>query len=258
MDILDEYVKTAPGNQAALDLFKGEWSSAMPAHTGLVPTPGSVGLFEDGRIAWAEQQASFFGKSVLELGPLEGGHSYMIQKYGARSIKAVESNSRAFLKCLIVKQIFNLDRVEFVLGDFNRYLETTDEKFDVCVASGVLYHCTDPVRTLAEIAKISRKLFLWTHYYDHDIISASTTLAPFFEQPKTEQINGSQVGSCRKNYNNALEWQGFCGGSEPYAIWLERNSLMETLRQNGFGDIRINFDQPDHPNGPALALFAQR
>src|SRR5687767_8820563 len=120
-DSHEYYSVVAPSNQAMLDIFKGEWSSRMPAETGLVTSPGQAGLFEDPRIAWAGQMfQGFEGKSVLELGPLEGGHSYMMQQAGASKVIAVEANNRAFLKCLIVKQILNLTNVQFLFGDFNR------------------------------------------------------------------------------------------------------------------------------------------
>ena len=71
---------------------------------------GQVPLFNDDRISWfAEQINSNFEEfSVLELGPLEGGHSYMFEQLGAKEITAIEANSRAFLKCLIIEELLNL------------------------------------------------------------------------------------------------------------------------------------------------------
>ena len=51
-------------------------------------------------------------------------HSYMLQKAGAHSVTAIESNSRAFLKCLCVKEICNLKNVKFMLGDCVEYLQS--------------------------------------------------------------------------------------------------------------------------------------
>jgi hypothetical protein len=58
-----------------------------------------------------------------------------------------------------------------VLGDFGRYLEQCDEKFDVLIASGVLYHMSEPVRLLENAAKVTNHIGLWTHYYDPEIIN---------------------------------------------------------------------------------------
>ena len=47
------------------------------------------------------------GKTVLELGPLEGAHTYQLHQRGA-NIVAVEASKQAYLKCLITKEIVGL------------------------------------------------------------------------------------------------------------------------------------------------------
>jgi hypothetical protein len=54
--------------------------------------------------------------SLLELGPLEGAHTYQLEKLGAKSILAIEANVEAFLKCLITKEITGLQVAKFMLG----------------------------------------------------------------------------------------------------------------------------------------------
>src|SRR4029078_11707063 len=105
-----------------VDVFKGEWSSKFPARSGLISTPGHAALFEDARIQWlSDSIGGFSGKRVLELGPVETGHTYMMHEGGAKSITAVEANSRSLLKCLCVKEVFNLDRAQFLYGDALAY-----------------------------------------------------------------------------------------------------------------------------------------
>ena len=48
--ILDSYVRSAPTPQLAIDIFAGEWSSALPER--LAVTAGAVPLFADDRISW--------------------------------------------------------------------------------------------------------------------------------------------------------------------------------------------------------------
>ena len=76
----------------------------------------------------------------------------MLQKLGANTITSIESNKCAFMKCLSVKEIFNLNRVHFKLGNFIPFLESTNEKFDAVIASGILYHMTEPVSVLTKMA----------------------------------------------------------------------------------------------------------
>lgn len=259
MTILDQYVTKAPAATNMIDLFAGEWSSAMPADSGLATTPGTAALFDDNRIRWASDVlGGFAGRRVLELGPLEAGHSYMMQQLGAASITAIEANSRAFLKCLCVKEIFGLDRVKFLLGDFVEYLRHSDERYDTVVASGVLYHMTDPVELINLIAKAADNLFIWTHYYDAAVIKAAPHLSKKFAKPRTETRDGFTYEIAEQQYEKALNWAGFCGGSAPTSHWLTRESLLACVRSVGFDDIAVSFDQPDHPNGPALALCAKR
>ena len=109
--ILDAYVKSAPSAQNALDIFKGEWASVLPPPYNHLQA-GGIPLFQDQRAAWAlEQLGGCQGQRVLELGPLEGAHSYILQQHGAASVTAIEANTRAYLKCLIVKELLGLDRV---------------------------------------------------------------------------------------------------------------------------------------------------
>ena len=124
--ILQLYSRQAPSPAAPFDIFKDDWSSEVPGFkTGASP------LFDDSRIKWLESQlGSFEGKRVLELGPLEGGHTFMMERAGA-TVTAIEANQRAFLKCLIVKDAFHL-KSEFLFGDFRPYLSALEPRsFDL-------------------------------------------------------------------------------------------------------------------------------
>lgn len=258
MSVQEYYVKAAPNDQNVLDIFSGLWSSAMPRQSGLVSRPGSAALFEDERLDWADRElGGFAGKRVLELGPLEGAHSYMLQKKGAASVLAIEANSRSFLRCLCVKEIFRLDRVSFKLGDFNHYLREDPARFDIVLACGVLYHMADPIATLRTISHISDRVFIWTHYFDAAVIQASAH-ASLFEATERGTFGEHTIQLHKRKYERALDWQGFCGGSEPFARWLERPALLLVLQLLGYDQVSVGFDHPHHPHGPALAICARR
>jgi hypothetical protein len=258
MNILDEYVTSAPNSQHALNIFKGEWSSKMPKPLATLHA-GSLPLFEDTRIQWCVAQlGGVEGKTVLELGPLEAGHTYMLERFGAASIMSIEANTRAYLKCLIVKELLELKRVCFLCGDFVEWLRTNRTRFDVCIASGVLYHMRNPAELIALAAKASDRLFIWTHYYDQAIISKNPKLAHKFSSGMPNEYAGFQHTLYRQEYKAALNWIGFCGGSEEFSHWLSRDDILACLRHFGLNDIQTNFEQPDHPNGPGFALTAVR
>ena len=52
------------------------------------------------------------GVDILELGPLEAGHTYALAQLGA-NITAVEANAEAYLKCLLVKELLGIDKAKF-------------------------------------------------------------------------------------------------------------------------------------------------
>src|SRR3954451_4242402 len=254
--ILDAYVHSAPSPQNAIDIFKGEWSSRFPAPLDLSIAAGGIPLFEDTRVVWAfTELGGIEGQRVLELGPLEAGHSYMLELYGAASVIAIEANTRAYLKCLIVKELLDLKRVKFLCGDFLEYLESTPDQFDFIMSSGVLYHMRNPVELLSLIAAHTSRIFLWTHYF-HESIRSNPNLRYRFPFSDVVEQDGFRHTLYRQEYQVSLNRPGFCGGNEDFSNWLSRDELLSCLEFLGFKDIRIAHEMPDHPHGPCLSVIA--
>ncbi|WP_420266812.1 DUF1698 domain-containing protein [Candidatus Magnetominusculus dajiuhuensis] len=256
MNILDEYINAAPSAQTAIDIFKGEWISKLPCD-GL--TAGKDELFNDARIPWTEEQfGSFKGTRVLELGPFEAAHTYMMDKRGADFILAIEMNTRSFLKCLIVKEIYDMKSSHFMLGNFVDYLKSASDTFDVCIASGVLYHMVNPAELIYLISRVSNKVMLWTHYYDKALVEGNPTALGHFDgadSVESEYMGFSHV-LYKQNYHSALDCVSFCGGSSPYSYWMTREDILLCLKHFGYGGFQIGFDHTSHPNGPAFCVSA--
>jgi hypothetical protein len=258
VNILDYYVTAAPDPQNALDIFKNEWASRLPEPLAALHA-GAIPLFEDPRIDWAlEQWGGVEGRTVLELGPLEAGHTYMIERAGAASILSIEANTRAYLKCLIVKELLELHRARFVCGDFVEFLRTNQAHYDVCIASGVLYHMRNPIELLALLAKASDRLYIWSHYYDHNLLSNNPVLADKYTSSNIAEYEGFKCELYRQEYLSALNVMHFCGGSDVYSLWMKRDDILACLRYFGYDNIQTHFEQPDHPNGPSFGLIATR
>jgi SAM-dependent methyltransferase len=255
---LDYYVRSAPCPQNALDLFPDEWSSALPSEYAALRA-GPTRLFEDVRIDWAAQQlGGFAGQHVLELGPLEGGHTYMIEQMGAASVTAVEANARAFLKCLVTKEILGLQRSRFLLGDLMEYLRADVPHFDAIVASGVLYHLRHPAELLARLAERTDRLFLWTHYYDAELIAKVGIIADRFVGSEPAHYAGFRHTLHRYEYRHGVQWNGFCGGPAEDSSWMSRADILAGLEHFGFDEVRLAFEEPEWPHGPCFALAALR
>ena len=257
--ILDAYCMERPAPQQMLDIFRGEWSSKMPAGCGLSTAPGHAPLFEDDRVAWAVAQAGgVAGRRILELGPLEGGHSYMLEKAGAAEVVAVEANQRSLLKCLCIKEVFQLRHVRYLFGDCVAFMEHDAGGWDMVFASGILYHMKEPARFLRLLPRMAPRLLLWTHYFDERIVRGTPAIAHKFGPLQTGTIDGFAYEFVEQQYKEALGWSGFCGGSAETSLWLSRDSIVGYLGHLGYRRIEYGFETPDHPNGPAFALYAER
>jgi len=253
----DAFINAPPSAQTAIDAVPDKWASSLPASLGEVRA-GSVDLFDDERIHWAlEQLGGVQGETVLDLGPLEGGHSYMAHQAGARKVVGVEANSKAFLKCLVTKELLELDRCRFLCGDVAQYLEQTTERFDTCIACGILYHMVDPVALIELISRRATKLIMWTHVYADEALSKSELAARL--GPAQESAYGDfNYRLHRHGYGLDTRLSGFFGGVAGHSNWMPRDDLMRTLDHFGWRSVRVAFDEPHHQNGPALALVAVR
>ncbi len=195
---------------------------------------------------------------MIELGPLEGGHTYMMESLGAESVLAVEANKRAYLKCLIVKEVLGLTRSRFILGDFVSFLRENDTEFNVCLASGVLYHMQNPCELIYLISKTSKKILLWTHFFDGQVIQSKSNLAAKFSGRIRQNYHGFDHILHKYVYGDALAWKGFCGADDLYSYWMSREDIQACLRFFGFKHLDIGFDDPDHPNGPCFCIVGCR
>ncbi len=250
-------LRDGASDQKALDIFAGEWASALPSDYAHLRA-GQATLFDDARIHWAiKQLGGVNNKKVLELGPLEGAHSYMLEKAGAREVLGIEGNTRAYLRCLVIKELFGLQRVRFIHDDFVPYLATTGDSFDVVIASGVLYHQVEPMKMLADLARITSSLFIWTHYFDESLIANSRLSLARFGAPEERNFDGFHYEQRELSYDRPRDASDFIGGPEPGSNWLSKADIVAALRHFGFSEIRVGFEEPEHFNGPSLAIAAK-
>ena len=249
------FEERTPQHKNAVELFPGSWSSKFPASAGIAG--GESAHFDDVRVSWAASALDGLnGLSILELGPYEAYNTYQFQAAGVGSVVAIESSRINFLKCLVVKNIFGLSAT-FLHGDFQRYLATTKNRFDVCWASGVLYHMTKPIELLQGIRRVAEIAFIWTQYYDEENLRRTGNLA-FFDASRdtTVEFAGRPIRLRHRNYMETAGL-GFSGGGENFSYWMERADIMFVLNTLGYEHIQIGIDNPDHPPGPAMFFIAR-
>lgn len=118
---------------------------------------------------------------------------------------------------------------------------------------------SDPVQLIADMARVSDCLFLWTHYFDKALIEANGAIGPDrFHSPESRTVAGFLHEINRFNYGAWAKKKGFCGGMAETSCWLSRDAILSALKHFGFAKIEIAHDQKDHPNGPSFALVALR
>lgn len=245
-----------PHHQNAIDALPG-WSSYFP-----VPDlqAGTIPLFQDDRILTALKAfGSLEGTEILEVGPLEAMHTYILNKERPANIDAIEANQSCFLRCLVTKEILRLDRATFLLGDIQKWLQYTHKTYDFALASGVLYHMPDPGQFLQLLAKRAKAVFLWTHYFDEEAMpSDDVRRRPFSGRVEVRSIAGIDLRYHERSYQHADQNASFCGGMKDRHFWLERDQILSLLEQLGFTSIQVQATDNEHPGGPCFSIFAKQ
>jgi SAM-dependent methyltransferase len=247
-----KFEQRAPAHANAIDIFAGHWATDLsefdPSWRG-----GDAKLVNDPRPRSAAEHLGKAGRldgmTVLELGPLEGAHTYRLEQLGAARILAIESNVEAYLKCLVMKEALGLKRSEFLLGDFALYLQHCTERFDIVFASGVLYHMEDPVALIRDIARATDRCFIWTHYLDDDRDQHRVAV------PITR--DGLQATYYRAPYLDRAR-PVFWGGNKPSASWMKRDDILAAFRHFGLDEIVVIAEEPHSQPGPSITFAARR
>ena len=255
--VLDEYVVGMPSAQNAIDTLPG-WNQALPEHLNVKAGVGA--FYHDGRIYWLlEQCGSIAGRRILELGPLEASHTWMLEQQGPAVIHAIEANKLSYLRCLVVKELLGMKTARFFLGDFSEWLDKSEERYDLIVASGVLYHMIDPIALIRSIARRTDSLFFWTHYVsDEAMPKGDPRRGALIGQVEVHEVEGVPVRLYKRSYWGAWKSKAFCGGPHDLHRWIQKDDLVALIRALGFDDVRIAHDEPHHANGPSFSIFARR
>ncbi len=202
-------------------------------------------VLSEARIDKLAQRVDLKGLRILELGCLEGVHSLILQTLGVKEVLGIEGRKENFLKCLIAKNAFNLNKCKFLLGDLDEILPLLSGKFDLCFASGILYHLENPVSTLFRISELTTKsLFAWTHYATVDFPKS-----PLVKIEYNERIyRGKHV---RENLKDCLS------GLRRNSFWLLEDDIFMAVKDAGFKDIEV-IQKETHQHGPAITFLARK
>lgn len=254
------YAKKAPSTQQTLDIFRNKWASRMPAALGECEA-GQAALFDDPRVAWAVENLAKLGAeitkcTVLEVGPLEGAHAYQLIHSGARSVTAVEAHPEAYLKCLVLKEILSMERVNFLYGDAVSFLRSIGHAYDIGFACGFLYHMANPVEFLELLCRRTKAVFLWTVYWDKAFSLNHPDLPAGTAGVQESSHAGLRHTLHRHEYGAGLDYGQFWGGPESFSNWMEKDDILRAFTHFGFSRQIVELET--NPNGCALRMVASR
>ena len=132
------------------------WWDLLPFTTHRIPlAPGietanvGVNALEDVRTELVIEACagSLDGRTVVDLGCLEGGFTLAFAKNGAQLALGIEAREISVRRCELARDLLGLRTAEFVEADIKDELAKR-EPFDVVFAAGILYHVADPARFL--------------------------------------------------------------------------------------------------------------
>ena len=176
-------------------------------------------------------------RTILELGSLEGGHTFALARQpGVERILAIEARAANIEKAKFIGSLFGVSNVQFKQANLEQSQLATLGYFYAIFCCGLLYHLPEPWKLISQLPLVAPSLFVWTVYAE--------------ENEATIEIDGL-LG--REYVEGGLNEP--LSGLSPKSIWLTLPSLLEALKRSGYRQIEI-IEKAQNPNGPAVSLAA--
>jgi SAM-dependent methyltransferase len=175
-------------------------------------------------------------RKILELSSFEGVHTLQLAALETTErVLGLEGRSENVSRARLVAELLGRGNIDFSVADLETVDLTTYGHFDAVFCAGLLYHLVSPWRLLAEVARVSDRLFLDTHYWPwHPTVEVDGYRGSFVEEPDDSLSGRSQR-----------------------SLWLTRPSLLEALTNTGWA-VRHLSDHPHWTYAPRLWLGCVR
>jgi len=178
------------------------------------------------------------GLTLADLGCLEGGYAVEFARAGFE-VTGLDARRVNLERCQFVARALNLPNLRFVRDDARNLGDYPP--FDIIFCSGLLYHLDRPASYLRLLASRTRRLLiLQTHYALADRIPADFALS---ELTQHEGYQGRWYREFADEVTQedveASNWSSY---GNPRSFWMERNHLLQGLRDSGFGIVYEQLD----------------
>lgn len=174
---------------------------------------------------------------VLELGCLEGGHTFPLARV-ARSVTAIDSRDENLQRARWVQSLLGVSNIRF--AQINLETDPLDSlgRFDWVFNVGLLYHLPEPWKLLERLSLLGRSMFLWTHVA---------------KERKARITHSGYTGCFYDEHGVADPLSGMSGRS----FWPTYPELRRMLADCGFEDLELLQQEEDHPHGAAVTLICR-
>jgi SAM-dependent methyltransferase len=201
-----------------------------------VPSGGEYQVVNDRRV---QQFLERFPnvRTILELGSLEGGHTFMLARHpGVERVLAIEGRLANIDRAKFIGSLFGVSNVEFKQANLEELQLPSLGRFDAIFCCGLLYHLPEPWKLISQTPLVAPSMFVWTVYANENEANI-----------QIDDLRGREY--IEGGVNEPLS------GLSPKSIWLTLPSLLELLKRSGYGNIEV-IEKQQNPNGPAVSLVA--
>ena len=171
---------------------------------------------------------------VLELGSFEGAQSLLLlENEEITEVLGLEGRSYLIDKSNFIRELYAVENLRYLQSDFEIDDLSKFGRFDHVFCSGVLYHLTRPWDFIGQLAKVTKSVFLATHY-----APAAETSREGFEGRLAPEFG----------YYEPLS------GLNTYSFWLTLDSLRKAAANVGLELVNERL-VPEWENGPWVNAY---
>jgi SAM-dependent methyltransferase len=176
------------------------------------------------------------GKSIIDLGCLEGGYALEFARAGMESL-GLEVRQSNFDNCLITKRKAGLSNPDFVKDDY--WNLGNYGPFDAIFCSGLLYHLDQPRKFLKLLGDNARRVLILNTHYASEVSIGKFNLSPVVVN---EGLSGrwfAEHDADSAAEREALKWVAW---ANKRSFWLIKPAIVQGLHDSRFDVICEQYD----------------